>query len=158
MIEWANNNGGFISFLTLCFEVIVAIGIFGIIGTLIKWIYQKLKPRPKLFILYLRGAAYPQEITFEVENLSNSKIVLHAIETKNNLGDVFKNKTPLPLIFGQNKEKIILQSQLKGASKEHKELILNLKFGFPDQKIYEKEVKIPIENGGTFKCNEGNIV
>jgi hypothetical protein len=158
MIEWANNNEGFISFLALCLAVVVAIGVLGIIGSLFKWIWQKIKTRPKLFVIYLRGAAYPQEIIFEIENISDSKIILYSLIAKTNVGDIFINKTSLPLVLSQNKEKIILQSQLRGENKGQKELILELKFGFPDQKMYTKKIKKPMGDSGTFKCNEGNIV
>lgn len=145
IIDWADDHDGFIGLLSL---------IFGLSGVLVawllglfRWLREKINPKPNIMVARIVGAAYPQKVTLEFENLSNTKILLHAVNLSVNTGDRFQLKEGTPIVLTQERKQLQFISSLSGSNIGHTLLTLSVCFGFVNKKKYTKSIAWSIKDG-----------
>jgi hypothetical protein len=145
IIDLSNQNEGFIALISLMITILLLLG--GWATGLFSWLMQKIKPKPDMLTADLTGASYPKKITFEFKNLSEKKVFIYDLKLKANTGDKFQIKQALPVVLGAEKKQLQFTSDLKGVNKSHRQLQLDVSFGFINRKKYSQSVIWSINNG-----------
>lgn len=150
MLDWiikkSNDNEGFLSLISL--TITVAGILLGIFTGFFNWLWQKINPKPAIIAAAITGAAYPQRVTLEFENISDQKVLIYMAELSINTGDKFQIREGLPIILAQEKKQLQFLSTLTGSNKEtHKQLELKVGFGLPNKKKFEEIIFWRLDDG-----------